>query len=105
MNILMYFIVPVIVVIIVGAIMSRIFRDEEKKDKGFVLFYHQLTYRRKMIRSLWNIPIIILLYLVLYWIGDFSSNENIAIVIILLLIFLIEFTYNYVNWKKVEKGE
>ncbi len=78
----MYIIIPVIAAIIVGIIMSRIFRDEEKKDKGFVLLYHKLTYRRRVLRTLWNIPIILLLYLVIYWIGDLNSNENTTIGII-----------------------
>jgi cell division protein FtsW (lipid II flippase) len=102
-NILVYCLFPVTAAIIVGMIMSRIFRDEEKKDKGFVLFYHKLTYRRRMIRTLWNIPIIFLLFLVINWIGYLNSNEYIAIGIILLLIVLIEFIYNYVKWKKVER--
>ncbi|MFD2042739.1 hypothetical protein ACFSTA_00285 [Ornithinibacillus salinisoli] len=103
MNFLAFLIIPVIAVIIVSAIMSRIYRDEEKKDKGFVLFYHKFTYRRRMIRALWGIPIMFLSYLVLYWLDNFTSNEKITIGIIFLLIVLIEIAYNYVKWKKIEK--
>ena len=103
MNILIHFIGPLIAVIIVGAIMSRIFRDEGKKDKGFAFFYHKLTYRRRVIRALWSIPIVLLLYLVLFWFSDLTSNEYIAIGIIFLLIVVIEITYNYVKWSKVER--
>jgi hypothetical protein len=65
-NILLYFIGPLIAVLIVSTISSVIYKDVEKKDKGFVLNFHRLTYRRRLIRGLWGIPLVSLIYLALY---------------------------------------
>lgn len=104
-NILLYFIGPMIVVLIVHPIMSAIYKDVEKKDKGFVLSSYKLTYRRRLIRSLWGIPFIPLLYLAIYWIGDLTSKELKIIGTIFLLLILLDIVYNYIKWKKDEKKE
>ncbi|WP_047985549.1 hypothetical protein [Ornithinibacillus californiensis] len=103
MNILTFLIVTSITVLLVSTIMSRIFKDEDKKDKGFELIYFKLTYRRKLIRVLWGIPIVSLLYLVIYLQGGLNSTELKYIGIAFFLIFAIEIAYNYVKWKKIEK--
>ncbi|GEN45618.1 hypothetical protein AHA02nite_13940 [Alkalibacillus haloalkaliphilus] len=103
MNILLYFIGPILVVLILNPILSSMYKDEEKNDKGFVLNYHRLTYRRKMIRTLWGIPFITLLFLVIYWIGDLSSIEYIILGIVFFSLLLMGFVHNYVKWIKNEK--
>lgn len=46
---------------------------KEKVDKGFELFYKNLTYRRKFIRTLWLIPIGILVGIVVTYISIIVS--------------------------------
>lgn len=84
-------------------IMRQLYKDADKKDKGFVLIYYKLTYRRRMIRTLWSIPFIILLYLALYWLSDLNSNEYKIIGGLFLLLVLFDITYNYIKWKNNEK--
>ncbi|WP_416150045.1 hypothetical protein ACM26V_03330 [Salipaludibacillus sp. HK11] len=105
MNVLLYFIGPLIAVLIVNTIMSVLYKDVEKKDSGFVLNYHKLTYRRRLIRSLWGVPILSLLFLYIYWVGDLTSKEYIIIGIIFFLLILLDIAYDYVKWKKNEKKE
>jgi len=99
----MYFIGPLIAVLIVSTISSAIYKDVEKKDKGFVLNFHRLTYRRRLIRGLWGIPLVSLIYLALYWFSDLTSNEYKMIGIIFLFMVLLDVAYNYVKWKNNEK--
>ncbi len=103
MNILLYFIGPLITVLIISTISSVIYKDVEKKDKGFVLNFHRLTYRRRLIRGLWEIPLVSLIYLALYWFSDLTSNEYKIIGVIFLFMILLDITYNYVKWKNKEK--
>ena len=103
MNTLLYFIGPLIAVLIVSTISSAIYKDVEKKDKGFVLNFHRLTYRRRLIRGLWGIPLVSLIYLALYRFSDLTSNEYGIIGIIYLFMILLDIAYNYVKWKNNEK--
>jgi hypothetical protein len=101
MNLLTLLIVVLIVALLGSTIMYLIFKDDDKKDKGFELIYFKLTYRRRFIRVLWGIPIVSLLYLVIYLQGGLISTELKYIGIAFFLIFAIEITYNYVKWKKI----
>ncbi|WP_245830933.1 hypothetical protein [Sediminibacillus massiliensis] len=103
--IFLYLIIPLIVFSIFHPIMSAIYKDVEKQDKGFVLNNYKLTYRRRLIRTLWQVPIIIILYLVIHWIGALGSKELIILGSIFLLIALLDIVYNYIKWKKMEKKE
>ncbi|MDI9218579.1 hypothetical protein [Clostridium tertium] len=73
----------------------------KKVDKGFKIFYWQLSYRRRFIRILWSIPIFIISIGVII----FLSKElfmSIVIPIILLILFACELIYNYKKWRKEE---
>lgn len=102
MNILLFFIVSLIVVLIVQFIMSVIYKDVEKKDKGFVFAYHKLTYRRKFIRGLWNIPVLSVLFFAIYSFGNVPANELKIIVAMFLILIFLDLGYNYMKWKKSE---
>lgn len=103
MRMLTFSIGLILVIAVVSMIMSWFFRNKDKEDEGFTFFYHKLTYRRKLVRTLWMIPLMIIPFLVIYWIGDINSKD-IAIGIIIILTFLIQVTYNYVQWKRTEKN-
>ncbi|WP_047985875.1 hypothetical protein [Ornithinibacillus californiensis] len=105
MNIVHYLLVLVMVIGIVNIIMSRVYRDEEKTDKGFELMNHKLTYRRRMLRGLLSIPFVFPVYFAFIGIrGDITSNEKIAIGVFIVLILMLEISYNYVKWRKVERN-
>ncbi|MFD1032874.1 hypothetical protein [Metaplanococcus flavidus] len=103
MDIIQFFIGPVIVILIVHVIMSVVYKDAEKKDKGFVFNGYKLSDRRRFIRSLWVIPFILVLYIAIYWYGDLTTNEYMVIGIIFILLALLESAISYVKWKKNEK--
>lgn len=103
MNILQVFIGPVVVIIIVHLIMSVVYKDAEKKDKGFVFNAYKLSYRRKFIRSIWAFPYILLLYIFIYWYGDLTTNEYMVIGFIFILLALLDIATSYMKWKKNEK--
>lgn len=103
MNILPYIIFSASIILIVNTIIWILHKNGEKKDKGFVLIYYKLSYRRRLIRTLWSIPFIIILYLAIYQLDVLTLNEKIAIGVIYLLLAIIDIVYNYIKWKKVER--
>ncbi len=96
-------IIVLFITLIVSLILSVIFKNKEKKDTGFVFSYYKLSYRRKMIRTLWMLPIMVISLMAIYLFVGENLNEIIIASIFLLLIFLIQFSYNYLKWKKYKK--
>lgn|GEM_PF-415428 len=103
-DILDYLIVPLIIVIVVNIVMKFILKDKEKKDKGFVLFYQRLSYRRRFIRALWGIPFMLLMYVVIYQLEVFSETQRQVVAVVFVLIVLFDAGYNYYRWKKEEQA-
>lgn len=92
-----------VIVLIVSSILSIIFKNKEKKDKGAVFFYYKLSFRRKMIRTLWTFPVVVISLVVIYRFAGLNINENLIISFLFLILFLVQFIYNYLKWKKYEK--
>ncbi len=71
--------------------------EKDKVDKGFELFYNNLSYRRKFIRTLWLIPIGIV-------VGAIISYLSIIVSLFYWLWFIIaiikQLKYNYTMWKQ-----
>ncbi|WP_164670116.1 hypothetical protein [Virgibacillus doumboii] len=99
--------VSIIFIAILVLVITRIqlvrYRDKEKVDKGFVWNYYRLTYRRKMIRTLWGLPFMILFFLLIYWFVSLNPGELKFVGMILVFYFLLELTYNYEKWKENER--
>lgn len=73
-------------------------KNSGKVDKGFELFYWKLSYRRKVIRTLWLLPLILLAALYVYIKKD-SMMLAITAAVILVIIAIIQIIYNYRKWK------
>lgn len=82
---------------------TRRYAMSEKVDKGIQFCYWKLSYRRKLIRTIWMIPlnslVLILFYrtfrsLILTWMFG----------VWMFLMFAIQLVYNYKKWKK-EKND
>ncbi len=69
----------------------------DKVDKGFVVNYWRLTYRRKFIRTLWMTPVCICA-IVLIWIKS-STTSAIIWTVILVLLEIIQLIYTFSKWK------
>ncbi|WP_144513889.1 ATPase [Bacillus sp. FJAT-22090] len=94
-------IIPIIAGGLTSLILSKTFKEKEKVDKGFEFIYFKLTYRRKMIRSLTSLPIVIIALLIIYYYSNWSLEFYITFVLLVLLIGLAQFIYNFKKWKEV----
>ncbi|MFS0673532.1 hypothetical protein [Ornithinibacillus sp. 179-J 7C1 HS] len=98
------FLTAIVIASIVSLILSMVYKNKEKQDTGFVLSYYKLSYRRKMIRTLWTLPIVVIALIVMYFHVGQNVTYFLIFSILLLTLFLIQFFYNYLKWKKYEKG-
>ncbi|XZM35219.1 hypothetical protein ACSXAY_18200 (plasmid) [Clostridium perfringens] len=74
--------------------------DGEKTDKGFEIFYWNLSYRRRLIRLLWTIPIV--LFIVFYSFNNLElSFKDISAILFLIFIYIVQFLYNFLKWKNI----
>lgn len=101
-----YFILFVItlVSILFNFILSKLYKDKEKVDKGFVFGYHELTHRRKMVRTLWTAPFLILCLIMIKKVSEWPSSLILLFSIFCFVTIVWDFSYNYLKWKKLEKN-
>ncbi|EJT6166443.1 hypothetical protein N2W22_002999 [Clostridium perfringens] len=68
---------------------------KNKVDKEFGQIYWNLSYRGKVMRTLWTTPLVIsvIIYLI-------NSNNHIIITVLLVVIYLWQLIYTYSNRKK-----
>ena len=72
-------------------------------DDGFQLIYWKLSYRRKFIRTLWLIPIAIIVSIYIYVDGnDFYINRLLPCSIIILE--ALQLIYTHKKWKDNKKS-
>jgi len=98
-----YYIISLVIGLLVSAPFSIIFRGKGKVDKGFKVNYYQLSYRRKMIRTLLGLPILILAFFVFYFYIELRMSTDIFFGVFLFLLFSVQLIYNFYMWKKYEK--
>lgn len=93
---------PVVVGSIVTVILSIFYRNREKTDKGFQFMYYGLSYRRKLIRTLWLAPLVVLsLWMILY--SDiWSQSVSIVLATIGIVGYFAQLGYNYYQMKHKE---
>jgi len=96
--------ISIVIILVIAGIFSVIYKNKEKVDTGFELVYFKLSYRRKMIRTLWSFPIIIILLIVPYMTFDLNFYWKLMITVLLLVLNFIQLAYNYYQWKKHEKN-
>ncbi|MFD2630004.1 hypothetical protein [Oceanobacillus kapialis] len=101
MSILPELIGAIIAAYILNIITALRYRNKEKIDKGFVMNYHKLTYRRKFKRDLWGLPFLFIFFSFLY---EFLSTIDFIIIFTLFFILVFpEMIYHYVKWKRTEE--
>lgn len=104
MSIVSIIIMIMVVSLLINGILSLIYKNKEKVDKGFTFAYAKLSYRRKMIRTLWSLPLLIPLLLMLNLSIVLHSYEKQFIFVSFMLLFLLQMAYNYYKWKKNENS-
>jgi hypothetical protein len=76
--------------------------NTEKVDKGFELIYFRLTYRRRMIRTLWMTLLFPVLYVLLRFLG-LDLFYTWIFLAVFLLGHLAQLYYTYYMWNKYER--
>ncbi|WP_438313113.1 ATPase [Sporosarcina sp. FA9] len=95
-------IIPIIFVSLIVIILSVISKKKNKVDKGFKFNYFGLSYRRKMIRTLVNLPVFVLLLFVIHYFTDWGIPTIVLWGLLFLIAFIIQLIYNYTMWKRLE---
>ncbi|UBK54488.1 hypothetical protein [Clostridium perfringens] len=72
---------------------------KNKVDEEFGQSYWNLSYRGKLIRTLWLTPFLILA--IIFYI---NSTNHIIITLVLIILYLWQLIYTYSKWKKEEKA-
>lgn len=94
-----FVLLPVLVLIILWIFVTPKYEMSEKVDKGVELCYWKLSHRRKMIRTLWMIPLAIAAIILFH--KTFQSYFWTFVVIIIVSgLFLGQILYHYKKWKR-----
>ncbi len=101
MELVIVFLSTIIAVSIFSFILKR-WMNDEKIDKGIEICYWKLSYRRKFIRTLWLIPIEILLVFCFH-ITFHSTIWTFLVAVGFVIMLLIQAVYNYKKWKKEDE--
>lgn len=96
-------IIILLAILIFPFILSFLYRNKEKRDKGFGFVYYGLSYRRRMIRTLWLTPLIVF-FIIIYFGLVRSSELKLLASIFILSVFAIQLYYNYWKWNKYERN-
>ncbi len=80
-----------------------------KVDKGFKFFYHNLSYRRKFIRTIWCIPAGVIALVLLYIVDSeippvIPPIVKVVLVAVLAITLVVQLIYTYKRYLK-EKAE
>ena len=93
---------PVFISLLFSLLLSKLYDKKEKRDKGYSFCYWGLSYRRKLIRTLWMIPVgIIVMYF--FYITFQSYLLTCVVGTVLGIVLLIQVIYNYKKWKAEEQ--
>lgn len=95
--------ISIFIGIIITIFFSKSSGDKTKVDKGFSFNYFQLTYRRKLIRTLKSIPILIFVLLIIYFLLDWETSMKSFLTFFFIAILVFQLIYNYIMWKKEER--
>ncbi|ATP41012.1 hypothetical protein CSE16_13660 [Solibacillus sp. R5-41] len=100
MDIIKLTIMPIIVALIATAIFMKIYKNKEKVDHGFAFNYFKLSYRRKMIRTLYSFLVLMVAFVILYAASPLRFRYLLFLLLFSVIGFIIQFLYNYKMWKQ-----
>lgn len=91
-------IIILVIVQVIGFFLIKRYDMSEKVDRGIELCYWKLSHRRKFIRTLWLIPVSIIITIEIY--KEFQSHTFTGIIgVMFFLSIFIQAIYNYKKWK------
>jgi heme/copper-type cytochrome/quinol oxidase subunit 2 len=94
------FFIPIILALVVNLLFWLFYRHRKKKDRGFVLPYYRLSYRRRFKRNLWTLPLIIVSIIVILLLDYLPIVIRTGYGLVISVATVIELIYNY---KKANK--
>ncbi|WP_225743034.1 hypothetical protein [Marinilactibacillus sp. Marseille-P9653] len=100
---MLWMILPLTVSLILTVVLSVVYRDREKTDKGFRFTYFGLSYRRKFIRTLWITPVLALIVWFISYNNVWPQTISILLVALLIITQLAQLGYNYYKMKQTEE--
>ncbi|MGM8213268.1 hypothetical protein ACLIBH_10875 [Virgibacillus sp. W0430] len=92
-------VVPFLTTAIVVIILYFINRKKGRVDKGFAINYFKLSYRRRMIRNLYTLPLTAVAVGVIFMYTSWSITVNILFATVVFLLIVAEIIYNYRKWQ------
>lgn len=95
--------IPALVSLVVSSVLAIAYKKKEKKDEGFAYNYFRLSYRRKFIRTLMGSWIIVPCMVIFLVTSPMPMRINWTFAIAIIIVFLLQATYNYSMWKKKEE--
>lgn len=93
--------IPLIAAIIATIVAMLLAKRRKKVDKGFAVNYYRLSYRRKLMRTLYVLPVYIIL-IASFIALDVSTTIIVIFTVISAVTFFAQLIYNYVMYKKHE---
>ncbi len=100
-----YIIISSVFGLAIAFLLSLLYKNKEKRDNGFVFAYYRLSYRRRMIRTIWSFPAVLLFLIVFSVFMEMESSGKVLVWIFLLTLFGAQVFYNYYKWKKEEQED
>lgn len=97
-------VIGMVVGLIVAFILKKVYKNKKKVDKGFALSYYKLSYRRKLIRNLWQLPPSLIVLIALIIIFDISITASVLLVSLSILAGLTHCLLLYRKWKQEERN-
>ena len=103
MQIITSLLIAVIVLAIVYSISYFLYRGKEKVDKGMAINYYRLSYRRKLMRTIYSAPLILLGLVFIYYFAEWPTPIFLSFCLFILVGFILQAFYNYYKWKNTEQ--
>lgn len=98
----MWIILVALIAAAFSVLIGKIFDRGKRIDKGFAYCYWHLSYRRRFKRTLWTLPILIIVLFLLQVTYE-SYFLTIVMAVVLGMIFMIQAVVNYRKWKEEEQ--
>ena len=98
----LFALIAFLISIIVSLFLGKLCEKKEKTDSGFEFFYWKLSYRRKLIRTIWMLPFLVIV-MFLFQIRFKSYFLTCVIGAVIGIGAIIQGIYNYRKWKAEEQ--
>ncbi|MGM9950892.1 MAG: hypothetical protein ACI33P_12240 [Lysinibacillus sp.] len=105
MGLVAYIVICSVIGLAIAGLFSLLYKSKEKKDEGFAFAYYELSYRRKMIRTMWMLPVVLIFLVVFSAAIEMNIIGKVFVWIFLLALFIAQLFYNYYKWKQEEQED